>query len=264
MSRRRRGNAARSMVGIGLIAVTMLILGGLGAAAFLIRPPPTDPETLCRTDQPLRAHTIVLVDSTDRLESRHRRKLRSVMDQERARLSQYDRLTLMRINVRRPQEPAILFSKCLPRPPEQTNPLFENARTTQDTWESEFAGALDRALRRAQSGGPARASPILAGLRALAADPDFGAEVPARRIVLVSDLLEHDPNGFSLYAGSADYSAWRAASPSGPPDLARVDVRVVPLDRPDLAARQADAVENFWPTYFSAADVQSLSFDPAP
>jgi hypothetical protein len=93
---------------------------------------------------------------------------------------------------------AILFSQCLPRPPEQTNPLFENARMVQATWDEEFAQALDSALRSAGSGGPQRASPIIAALRAVAADPEFGAEIPQRRLVLVSDLLEHNPQGFSF------------------------------------------------------------------
>ncbi len=261
---RRRGGGARNVLGIVLIIVAMLVLGGLGGASLLFRAPPTDAETLCRTDAPLAAHTIVLVDATDRLEARHRRKLRAVLAQERARLSQYDRLTLMRINVRRPQEPSILFSRCLPRPPEQTNPLFENARMTQARWDEAFADALDRALRSAGSSGPARASPIVAGLRAVAADPDFGAEIPRRRLVLVSDLLEHDPQGFSLYVSEADYAAWRPSAPSGPPDLARVDLRIVPLDRPEHAERQAAALEAFWPPFFDAADVQSVSIDPAP
>lgn len=261
---RRRGAGARNALGVVLIALAVLVLGGLAGASFMLRAPPTDAETLCRTDEPIGAHTIVLVDATDRLEARHRRKLRAVLAQERARLGQYDRLTLMRINVRRPQEPAILFSRCLPRPPEQTNPLFENARMTQERWDEEFAGALDRALRSAGSSGPARASPIVAGVRAVAADPDFGADIPRRRLVLVSDLLEHDPEGFSLYVSDANYAAWRTASPSGPPDLARVDLRVVPIDRPDHAARQADALETFWPAFFDAADAQSVSIDPAP
>jgi hypothetical protein len=261
---RRRGAGARNALGVVLIVFAVLVLGGLGGASFLLRAPPTDAETLCRTDAPLVAHTIILVDATDRLEARHRRKLRAVLAQERARLSQYDRLTLMRINVRRPQEPGILFSRCLPRPPEQTNPLFENARMTQRRWDEEFASALDRALRSAGSSGPARASPIVAGLRAVAADPDFGAEIPQRRLVLVSDLLEHDPQGFSLYVSAANYAAWRAAAPTGPPDLARVDLRVVPLDRPDHAERQSAAVDLFWPAFFDAADVQSVTIDPAP
>lgn len=194
---RRRGAGGRNALGILLIVVAMLVLGGLGSAALFLRAPPTDAETLCRTDAPLGAHTIVLVDSTDRLEPRHRRKLRAVLAQERARLGQYDRLTVLRLNVRRPQEPSLLFSKCLPRPPEQTNPLFENARMAQQRWDADFAEALDRALRSAGAAGPARASPIIAGVRAVAADPDFGAEIPHRRLVLVSDLLEHDPQGFS-------------------------------------------------------------------
>jgi hypothetical protein len=261
---RRRGAGARSALGVVLILLAVLVLGGLAGASFLLRAPPTDAETLCRTDASLVAHTIILVDSTDRLEARHRRKLRAVLQQERARLSQYDRLTLMRLNVRRPQEPSILFSRCLPRPPEQTNQLFENARMAQARWDEDFAEALDRALRSAGAGGPARASPIIAGVRAVAADPDFGPEITRRRLVLVSDLLEHDPQGFSLYVSEANYAAWRIATPSGPPDLARVDLRIVPIDRPDHAAHQAAAVDNFWPAFFDAADVQAVTIDPTP
>jgi len=262
--RRGRGAGARNVLGVVLIAAAVLVLGGLAGASFLLRAPPTDAETLCRTDEPLDAHTIILVDATDRLETRHRRKLRAVLAQERARLGQYDRLTIMRINVRRPQEPSILFSKCLPRPPEQTNPLFENARLTQQRWDEDFAAALESALRSAGASGPARASPIVAGVRAVAADPEFGPEIARRRLILVSDLLEHDPQGFSLYVSGANYADWRQRAPSGAPDLARVDLRVVPIDRPDHAAQQAAALEVFWPAFFDAADVQSVSIDPAP
>lgn len=264
MIRRRRGAGGRNALGVVLIVVAMLALGGLGAAALALRAPPTDAETLCRTDAPLGAHTIILVDATDRLEGRHRRKLRAVLAQERARLSQYDRLTIMRLNVRRPQEPTILFSKCLPRPPEQANALFENARIVQARWDEDFAAALDRALRGAASGGTARASPIVAGLRAVAADPDYEAAIPRRRLVLVSDLLEHDPQGFSLYVADANYSSWRARAAGEPPDFSRVHLRIVPLDRPEHAERQAAAVDGFWTAFFDAADVQTVSIDPAP
>jgi len=263
MSRAKRRGGVSNALGVVLIVMVMAALAAFAAASFFLRAAPVDSETLCRTDAPAPAHTIVLVDSTDRLESRHRRKLQAVLQQERARLGQYERLTLMRLNARTPQEPSILFSKCLPRPPEETNPLFENARHTQERWDADFADALDRALRSAQSGGPARASPILAGLRAVAADPDFGAEIARRRLVLVSDMLEHGET-FTLYAADATYAGWRAQSPSGPPDLARVDLRIVPLDRPEHTQRQADALERFWPAYFAAADVQTVSTDPAP
>lgn len=260
----RRSPAARNALGAALIAGAAAALGGLAGAALYFRAPPTDAETLCRTDAPIAAHTIVLVDATDRLEPRHRRKLAAVLAQERARLAQYDRLTIMRINVRRPQEPAILFSKCLPRPPEQANPLFENARLVGVRWEEDFAAALEAAARRAGSGSGARASPIVAALRAAAADPDFGPEIARRRLVLVSDLLEHDPQGFSLYAPGADYAAWRAQSPVGPPDLAHVALRLAPLDRPDFPAEQQAALAAFWPAWLDAADAGPVAIDPAP
>lgn len=261
--RRKRGGGAGNWLGAALIGAVVLALSAFGAAAFLLRAPPTDSETLCRTDAPLGAHTIVLVDSTDRLEPRHRRKLRAVLEQERARLSQYDRLTVLRLNAARPQEPAILFSRCLPRPPEQTNPLFENARHNQARWDAAFADALNRALRSASTGGRAAHSPILAGLRAVAADPDFDAGIPRRRLVLISDLLEHNPQGFSHYAASADYAAWRSQNTQNMPDFSAVSVRIAPLDRPEHAGRQAFALEHFWPAYFEAAAVESVSFDPA-
>lgn len=260
----RRRTGGRNALGVVLIILALAVLASLAGAALILRAPPIDAESLCRTDAPLDAHTIVLVDTSDRLEARHRRKLRAVLDQERARLGRYDRLTIMRINVRRPQEPAILFSRCLPQPPEQANPLFENARMVRAAWDEAFAEALERAVRSAGAGGPQRASPIIAAVRAVAADPDFGGEIPRRRFVLVSDLLEHDPNAFSLYVPTADYSAWRAASPNDPPDLAQVDIRLVPVDRPDHATRQAYAQNVFWPAFFDAADVQSLTIDPAP
>ena len=115
--RRARGAGARNALGVVLIVVAALVLGGLGAASFLLRAPPTDAETLCRTDAPIGAHTIILVDSTDRLEARHRRKLSAVLAQERARLGQYDRLTIMRINVRRRRSrPSCSRNACRARP----------------------------------------------------------------------------------------------------------------------------------------------------
>lgn len=263
MSRRRRRTQGGSphWLGVGLIIFAMLALGGLTAAGVLMRAPPIDEESLCRTDAPLRAHTIVLVDATDRLEPRHRRKLRAVLAQERERLEQYDRLTVMRLNVRRPQEPVVVFSKCLPRPPELTNPLFENARMAQARWDEAFEDVLDRALRSAQSGGGARSSPIIASLRAAALDASFDDDIGQRRLVLISDLLEHDPEGFSLYVSGANFSDWDAREGAEAPDFSSLALRVAPLDRPEQAALQRDAVDNFWLPFLEASGAQSVSID---
>ena len=77
--------------------------------------------------------------------------------------------------------------------------------------------ALRSATRRAGAASPAPVSPILAALRAAAADPDFDPRVAKRRLVLISDLLENDPAGYSAYR------------PMGEADLARATARPAAL-----------------------------------
>lgn len=251
-------------MGLALILFAFVALASLAGAGFALRPPPADPETLCRTDIPLAAHTIILVDATDRLEPRHKRRLDTLVRQEQARLERYSKLTIAAIRADRPQEPRILFSLCNPGDGRDANPLFQNTKHAQQKWNEAFGDALDRAVRRASGGRAANASPILAGLRATAADPDFGEEIAARRLVLVSDLLEYEPDGFSLYDKTASFAAWRQTSTLGPPDLDDVDIRVAMLDRPDDVEAQANARDHFWPAYFDATGADRIRFDPSP
>jgi len=263
MRRGRRARRGRTLIGAALIGLVGLALAAFALAGFFLRAPPTDPETLCRTDSPPAAHTLILVDSTDRLERRHRRRLDALALQERARLGHYDRLTILRIDARRPHEPTIIFSKCLPKPPELANPLFENPADALETWNADFADGLARALRSAASGGRQRSSPIIAGLRAAAGDPTFTPDIAARRLVVVSDFLEHDPRGFSHYAADTTYSRWASDDPRGAPDLAGVSVRLAPIDRPEQNARQADALADFWPQFFADSGAEPVSIDPS-
>ena len=184
--------------GWALIAIVFAALIALGAAGFVLRPPPTDPDTLCRTDRPLSAHTVILVDASDKLEPRHRKRLRAAIDTERARLAPYDRLTILRIRPDAPSEPRVLFSKCLPRDAAHANPLFENPKFAQERWDQAVGSSLKSAESRAGNGGGASASPIVRGPFAISADPDFAPHVPKRRLILISDLFEYTPGGFSL------------------------------------------------------------------
>ena len=192
----------------GADGAALLIIGG--GAVTLLRPPVVDGQTLCLQDAPIAAHTVILVDATDKLAPRHKKRLAAVVAQERAQLHPYDRLTILALRPDAPQEPRLLFSKCLPRQPNLVNPLFENPTMAQAERDRTIVSALESAVRRARGGTGANLSPIAASVRAAAADSDFVTQETKRRFVLVSDLLENDARGFSIYRSDAQRRRSRA------------------------------------------------------
>lgn len=255
---RKSGKAVQDALGWALLGVVALILIGIGAAAAFLRPPPTDEATLCRTDAPLSAHTIVLVDVSEKLEPRHRKRLRAAIESERARLKQFDKLTILAISAEDPREPRTLFSLCHPGDGRSVNPLWGNPAKSQARWEEAFGAPLEKAARSAAAASVQAESPILESLISATRDPDFAAAVPTRRFVLVSDLMEMRRGHFSLYALGADLDGYRSSGlPSRAPDLSGVSVRVVVLDRADMEARQQAAQTTFWEPWFmeTGADV---------
>jgi hypothetical protein len=248
-------------LGLALLGAMFASIAAAVGGFAALRAPPTDPTTLCRTDRPLRAYTLILVDSTDHLAPRHKKRLAAIVRQERARLSAYDRLTILSLRPENPHEPRQLFSLCLPRDPRLANPLFENPQRVQQRWDDRVGKALAAATRRAGGGGAGRTSPIVEALDAAVADPDFVAAAQ-RRLVLVSDLLEHDPQGFSLYHDGAALAGFLASRPDAVPDLSGVSVRIAAIDRPEAVVRQAAARRDFWAPFFAASHARAVAWDP--
>jgi hypothetical protein len=254
LNRRAARRRRKDLLGFALIVGTALVLGGVGLAAALLRTPPFDPQTLCRTDAPPPAHTLILVDSTDRLDVRHQRRLRTVASEEAARLPRWGKLSVLSLRPDAENAPRTLFSACTAGDRTNANPLWEDVARIEALKRRQFDEPLEAALATARGARGADGSPIVEGLAAAAADPDFAA-APQRRLVLVSDLLQFSPGRFSLYEPGADWSRYRAAPGAlrTPPDLAAVTVRVVVLERPDRGEAQTAAQRHFWTPYFDAA-----------
>ena len=251
------------MLGLALIAGTLAVLGAIGASAALMRTPAYDAETLCLNDRPPPAHTLVLVDATDRLDVRHQRRLKSIVQQEAARLPRWGRLTLLTLRPDAENAPRALFSGCTPGDRTTANPLWENVRKLETQKRTRFDEPIDAALTGARGGRSAEGSPIVEGLYAAAAEPEFVATPQGRRLVLVSDLLQFAPGRFSLYAPDQSWALYRS-SPGAlrtPPDLTAVDVRVVVLERRDKGERQTAAQRDFWVPYFEAAGAKSVAWE---
>lgn len=247
---------------IAVVVGLVLLAAGL---AWRLRPPALDPETLCPRDAPPPAHTVILIDATDALQPRHRRRLEAAVRGEAARLPLQGRLSVVSLRPETPREPGVTFSRCRPRTAAETNPILDDPAAAEARFAEAFAEPLARALR--QAGGRARAgnlgSPIIDAIVAVAGEPGFADG--ARRLVLVSDLMERRPGAFSAYADPIAFESW-SRSPDAVGRIAAlegVDVRIVPLDRPEIPALQAGMRERFWPGYFDAAGVRALVVDPS-
>ncbi len=251
------------MLGLALIAGTLLVLGAIGASAALMRTPSYNAETLCLKEAPPPAHTLILVDATDRLDVRHQRRLKTIAQQEAGKLPRWGRLTLLTLRPDTENAPRDLFDGCTPGDRTNANPLWENVRKLETLKRTRFDDPIDAALTGARGGRGAEGSPIVEGLYAAAADPDFVATPAGRKLVLVSDLLQFSPGRFSLYAPDQSWTLYQA-SPGAlrtPPDLISVDIRVVVLERRDKGEQQTAAQSNFWVPYFDEAGAKSVAWE---
>ncbi len=267
----RHGGKAGSRL-IKLLTLWTLILGaggGLAAAGLIAVNQPADAVTLCRQGR-LKSSTLVLIDTTDPLTEIQARRLRAAVEAERDELPRGGRLTLLLLNPDDAGAPVELASLCNPGRAADADPLFHTTSRIDKDWQEGFAAPLDAALAKAGATGAAAASPIIATIAAALTRPDFDRRVPARRLLIVSDLLEYTKGGYSQLAGGNLWKAYAASALARdmPLDLHGVSVAVDYLARPRFAAVQGDTHRRFWVRLFTEAGAPQVQFiglrSPAP
>ena len=178
----------------------------------------------------------------------------------------YGRLLIFLLNPDDAAAPRQLFERCTPRSPHRTSPLDGGAAYVRQEWARTFEAPLLASVENLASPIRAAKSPIITTIAALTQRPDFDASVHDRRLIMFSDLLEHDPGpaGYSQLRRSELVAAYRRSplAQSISADLRRVKVTVDYLQRsePDLARGQTQAHRDFWRWWFSQAGAAEISF----
>lgn len=247
MTRRRTKSPWKGALGVGLIGASVLAAAALFIVPTLAPRPPRDPDSGCRLDAPAPAHTLVFIDATESFAARHKRILAAAVARAQQRLPKDGRLSIVALDADDPDEPRWLASLCSPGDGSDANPLFANPERLYARWKTGFAAPLDQAAALAGADRGDVSSPIVAGLRSVVRDPRF-AEAKARRLTLVSDLMENTQR-LSLY----DETARFAPATAPPAKLDDVAVEVVLIDRPRAQAPQATAWTRFWRDWFEAS-----------
>ncbi|MEM9572514.1 MAG: hypothetical protein AAF996_13700 [Pseudomonadota bacterium] len=234
----------RSAIGVMLLSVV-----GLFSVAAFNAAPALDPETECRMDRNDPAHTVLLIDQSDPFSENDLAWVDELIDAEARALPRFGRLTVILPNSAQPFDPKTLYVHCSPGSVEDANPILQNPRMIDDTWREHFYKPLSATVGDTLKTTSQPSSPLFEALYAVGDRADFQTNRKNRRLVIVSDLMQHS-DGFSFYRNGADLAAYGNASiASQTPRFDGVDVvaRIVPRQEYDLPISELKA---FWRSYF--------------
>lgn len=248
---------------VSLWAVIAMGVAGFAAAAFMTANRPTDAYTLCQSSGlKATATTLIMVDATDTFTQDQRRRLQSTVEFEREHLPEGGRLIIVSLNPDAPWEPAELVSVCNPGKGESANPLLVTRSKVEKRWQALFADPIDSAVQKSLDIATSERSPIIITLASLLARADFDTRVVSRRLVVISDLLEHEKGVYSQLRGGDFWSAYQA---SPLPKTARLDLHSVSvaidyLQRGKFASVQGPRHQGFWQRLFKEAGASEVKF----
>jgi hypothetical protein len=260
----------RSLTLIALWVVIASAVGGFAFAAILAGNKPADAFALCQSSRHKAVSTTaIVVDATDAFTEDQRRRLKSTIDAEQERLPEGGRLILVSLNPVAPWDPTELVSVCNPGKGENANPLLVTRSKVEKRWQTLYADPIEKAAQASLDLAASERSPIIITLAAVLGRADFDTRVAARRLVVISDLLEHDKGIYSQLRGG---DLWGAYQASPVPKSVRLDLRGITvaidyLQRGKFAAVQGPRHQAFWERLFKeagASDVNFLGMSAAP
>jgi hypothetical protein len=238
-----------------MIALMLGVVFALFAVVAFNQPPSLMADTSCRMDRKDPAHTIILIDQSDPFNPNDLDWVYEFVDAEARALPKYGRLTILTPNAANPYEPKRIHFACSPGSAAEANPIFQNPKMVEQSWQSEFYAPLLEQVETALLDTRQPSSPLVEAVYAVSDRADFQPGDTSRRLVLVSDLMQHS-DGFSFYRAGADYEAFLGSGLARmTPRLDQVDVvaRIVPRQIYDLPMAEVKA---FWRAYFDEAGAQ--------
>lgn len=241
-----------------LLAVLGLAAIGSVVAFQVMRKEALTDEILCPVQAKPVSHTIVLVDQSSTFTTTQIAVVRDTILRARDQTPDRGRLTLVYLNSGRPYEPREIFSRCNPGNGDDTDPWLDDPERVRRNWIRQFEVPLDEALKELASPAESETSPILETLQAIEWRPDFSRDQSARRLIVVSDMLQNSEL-FSLYSKTDrtyDDLLRRPQVSSRLAHLRNVRVEIRLLRGPTTVEYQDNQFVEFWSKYFAVSEAQ--------
>lgn len=245
---RKRGSGSSNFGWLIVSAVCLALIGS--AVAFAISQQSSrsfNEATLCAGEGADHV-TVVLLDLTDPLSPTQASRLRTMLDNS-IQTSPDDTMLSFGIVSDDESEWGARFARCKPPTGADANQLYENPRLIAQRYRNEFEAPLEDTLFQMIRASKADRSPIMEALQALIADtPDFTSTLGERKIVIVSDMLQHS-DILSAYRGQGwDHFEAGGGSRRLAGNLEGANIRIIRIPRSTNADHAV--AEDFWVRYF--------------
>jgi hypothetical protein len=242
------------IAGAGLVALTLL---GIGTAFYLKSESvavPTDPATLCPAKRPPSEVDVVLLDVSDKFSEPQRLQIQNHLGRIRDSIPRFGLVEVYTVDRlrRRVTEPVVHV--CNPGTGSDLSRIYQNPELARKKWDG-FAAKLSSDIDRQISAPAVSASPIFEAIQSTALRTFGNAKYDGlpKRLVIVSDLLQHVPGKLSMYDGVPSFESFKATPYFSQvrSDLEGVSVLVFYLARPHVAKQDRRHIA-FWDRYFQA------------
>lgn len=242
-----------------IAACAVVLIFALGGAA-IVESWQRQAEDQLRRDSPCAGHVSVLLDLSDPPTLDQAAALGDrLLEVAETKLRPGDVVTVWTLG--RSAEGPLHRALRLHCPSRRSNPLYQNARRMLERYDSLFTRPLHHLLVQLPASRPARWSPILESISALAELPELRGNGP-RRLLVVSDLQQHTA-AISFCARQQSFATFRSSPLASQlrPDLrgVAVEVLLIPRARQELSVELAR--QRFWRSYFVTAGAQSVEFE---
>jgi hypothetical protein len=209
-------------------------------------------ETLCPVDGP-QGLTVLLIDRTDPLTTVQQGALRKHLAGLKNDMAKYHGIAVYSVGpigdeLLRP-EAALL---CNPGRGKDIPAAIGNPRLLEQKWDKQFSAPLERLFSVLLSPHEASTSPIMESIQSVAITALRGGQIDTipRRLVIVSDMLQHTPE-YSQYDTIASFEAFRRLPyyRRVRTDLRGIEVQIIYVRRETRQHVQGRAHIEFWQQY---------------
>jgi hypothetical protein len=237
-------------------AATLLVVLIAGGAALAIKgnsaAVPTDGKTLCPTKRPPSQIMVILLDVSSRFSEPQRLQIQNQLARLRDSVPRFGLVqvyTVARLR-RRLTEP--VNNLCNPGTGAELNQMYQNPQLAKKKWDG-FAAKLRSDIDKQIGSKPQATSPIFEAIQATAlrtfGKPEYDG-LP-KRLVIISDMLQHVPGGLSMYKEVPLFDAFKNTDYFARvrTDLTGVSVLLYYLVRPKVEGQGPKHIA-FWEDYF--------------